>query len=94
MPAIFEQYSSLEPKCSTERYDDHNDDDDNNDDDDDDDDDDSHDGYTVEGIHYRHANHNDDDANQGPGTGDRATRDQRSGAIGKDPRPGTRDQVP
>ena len=67
MLAIFEQYSSLEPKCSTERYDDHNDEDDNNDDDDDDDD--SHDGYTVEGIHYRHANHNDDDANQGPGTG-------------------------
>ena len=56
MLAIFEQCSSLEPKCSTERYDDHNDEDDNNDDADDD----SHGGYTVEGIHYRHANRDDD----------------------------------
>ena len=45
------------------------------DDDGDDDDDDSHDGYTAEGIHYQHANHNDDRANQGPGTRDRWTRD-------------------
>ena len=38
MEAMFEQYSSLEPKCSTERYDDNDDDDDATDDDGDDDD--------------------------------------------------------
>ena len=48
------QCSSLEPECPTERYDDDNDEDD--DDEDSDDDDDSHDGYTTEGIRYRHAN--------------------------------------
>ena len=49
--AIFDQYSSLEPKFSTERYDD-NDDDDDDDDDADDDDDDDDDAPRNYSYHY------------------------------------------